>query len=410
MPGVTTDMDDELQAKARMIGRASVPEDIFGADLSGSAEDKMHSVMIVYRQLMKTVHPDRHEKGNLTLANTAFRQLTLLKTQADEKIHSGTYGDFKPVPPKNTVTDAAMVFDTGKRRYIVGQQITVGDLCHLYTCTYAEDTKDNPVVFKIVSSHEDNDLLETEAKILTRIFPAKQANVKFYRYLPRLLDTFLAKGASGTQRRVNVLTPLYEFYSLANVLREYPKGIDFRDMVWMFKRTMAGIGFVHSQNVVHGALLPPHILIDPVDHGAKLIDWCYAVDITPAVVTPTKPTAAWARLVVQSSAPPGRVRAMVSAYKDYYPPEIPNKEIVTPATDIYMAAKCAVALLGGNVKTNDMPRTVPTEIRRFFEKCLVPEQKKRPNDAWALHEQLDELLVKLIGKPTYRLFQMPASK
>src|SRR5262249_891785 len=151
--------------------------------------------------------------------------------------------------------------------------------------------------------------------------------------------------------------------------------LDFRDVVWMVKRLLVVLGFVHRRGFVHGAVLPPHLLVHPVDHGARLVDWCYAV-------------------------PPGqRVRALSVAYRDLYAPEIAAKQPVTPQTDIYMAARCALALVG---RTH-----VPRALRTFFETCLARSPARRPDDAWKLHDELEELLRRLVGPPRYRRLRMP---
>ena len=115
-----------------------------------------------------------------------------------------------------------------------------------------------------------------ESKMIKKLRPEGKVD-KFYRYLPRLIDSFGLRG-SGGPRRVNVMPYYKGHYSMEEVMRVYPEGVDFRDMVWMFKRTLAAIGFVHRQGIVHGALIPPHILVHPIRHGAKLVDWCYAVE------------------------------------------------------------------------------------------------------------------------------------
>ncbi len=187
----------------------------------------------------------------------------------------------------------------------------------------------------------------------------------------------------------------------------------------MFKRLLVGIGFVHTKDVVHGAIIPPHVMVHPIGHGAKIIDWCYAVDLREtdpkkaAKAAAPDPKTAWSRLVPPTLVNPGpgagRVKAISAGWKEFYAPEILKKEVVSPSTDIYMAAKCAVYLLGGDVKTGQMPASVPAPIQGFIKSCILASPKGRPQDAWDLHEEFDGLLSKLVGKPTYRELSMPAT-
>jgi len=289
------------------------------------------------------------------------------------------------------------------KKYVLTDKLASGDICDVYNCVVFNGTNEYPVVFKVVKQSADNDLVENEAKILGRLYPPTAKDEKFYRFLPRVLDSFLVP----SQRRVNILPWFNEHRSLAEVLEAFPDGIDFRDMVWMFNRILHGIGFAHTNRIVHGALIPPHVLIHPTDHGAKIIDWSYAVDITPKKAKAKKGPTLYDYLTDDTFLSNPHVKAISAPYKDFYAPEILAKETPTAATDIYMAAKCAVALVGGNVSTNQMPDSVPKLVRDFLKTCLWSVPSKRPQDAWDAHEEFDGVLKRAIGKRKYRPFPMP---
>jgi len=338
------------------------------------------------------VHPDRFTGDDVALANDCVQALGRWRNEAEAKVTAGTYGDRKPVvvePPRPAMEP--QVIKTPKGQYVVESLLTHGDLADIYRCSYTGKAgAKQGLAFKVVQSAADNDLLEHEAKVLATLYPADQPEEKFYRFLPRVHDTFMLRGAKGrTNRRVNVL-PLYsEHVSLSDVIKAHPGGVDYRDAVWMFKRTLMALGFVHRKGVVHGAVLPTHVLVHPVEHGAKLIDWAYAVQDP------------WPK--------DGRVKAMSTPYREFYAPEILAKGMVSAHTDIFMAAQCMVALLGGDVKSRKAPATVPVQIRMFLESCLFSAQFRRPDDAWALLEEFDQMLERLVGKPKYRPLVMPAT-
>ena len=52
------------------------------------------------------------------------------------------------------------------------------------------------------------------------------------------------------------------------------------------------------------------------------------------------------------------------------------------------------------------PDTVPLEMQRFVDTCLFAAPRMRPQDAWDLHEEFDELLVRLFGPPKYHRLVM----
>jgi serine/threonine protein kinase len=272
--------------------------------------------------------------------------------------------------------------------------LTRGDFCDLSLITYTQEAgkesrptvwdrlldegEEVTAVLKMTRRAVDNDLLDNELRILNHLFPPDAKEEKFLRYLPHLLAAFTEGG-----HRVNALTYAEGYVSLEDILKSYPNGIDYRDFAWMFRRLLEGLFYVHRHGVVHGALVPSHVLIHPTEHGAKIIDWSYAVRENEVV------------------------KAIVAQYRAYYPMEILTKASPRPCSDLYMAAKCGVALMGGNPKTNEMPDKVPPEIQAFFQGCLQKTPSMRPSDASELYDEYSEVLRKLLGKPKYRPFKMP---
>jgi serine/threonine protein kinase len=281
-----------------------------------------------------------------------------------------------------------VVIDVHRRKYVVGKLMASGEIADLYFCT--EGKTASSLVLKLARSHRDNDLLQNEAQILRKLFPADAKDEGHRRYLLRLADSFLLRGTTGSQRRVNVLPVADGHVSVADVLTHYPSGIDYRDMAWMFRRLLDALGFVHSCGILHGSINPEHVLVHPTTHGAKLVDWCHGVaDVT---------------------AKGARVRVMSTKQATYCAPEIRAKARVTTATDVYSAAACAVALLGGDPCSGSVPDTVPPQIRNFLVSCLLPAPTRRPDNAWDLHEEFAEVLRRLVGKPRYRPFHMPTEQ
>jgi hypothetical protein len=375
----------DLSAIESTLRKAQAPEDVFGTLTGDTPTARAHSLKQAWHKLTQVTHPDRYADNlsSAALAQRLFVALGEWHQKAEAKIQAGTYGDGKPhVEPPKPAPHTPVSITVGKRTYIVGAPIAEGDIATIYGCTYSNGSE-HRAVLKTPRSSADNDLMEVEQKTLTKIWPPGTKNDGDYRLLPRLVDSFMLKG-KGSPRRVNVLSRHDAYYSLLEVAREYPQGIDFRDAVWMFKRTLAVLGFVHKMGIYHGAVLPPHVLVHPSHHGAKLIDWCYSV--------------------VGS----GKVRAIVSAYKSWYPPEVIAKKPIVVGTDIFMLAKCMVHLLGGDVSTNQFPEKVPRQVQAFLQGCLLAAPTKRPDDAWGLHEEFNELLGRIVGPPKYRPFAMPA--
>lgn len=379
----------ELETLSKAVTAAAACEDVFGeladlGDLSATLGDRLRALAAIYRRLAKVLHPDRYRsRAHQAVAHAGLVRLNALREGAEAKLRRGTYGD-RAAPAAPEPAAHSTVLTHRDRTYVVGAPFARGDLCRLYDGRREAPGAPERVVVKIVACAGDGDLLEHEAAVLGELYPRGQREEKFYRYLPRLEDSFVLRGDGGTERRVNVLAAYPEHVSLAEVMGAHPRGLDVRDVAWMLKRLLAALGFVHREGFVHGAVVPPHVLVHPLEHGARLVDWCYAS---------------------RGGAP---IAAVSRAYRAYYPPEVLAKAAPTPATDIFMAATCAVALLGGNPMTHALPASVPSRFARLLETCLAPRATRRPDDAWALHDDLDALLGQLVGPSKYRPLAMPA--
>jgi hypothetical protein len=376
-------LSSNLEIIAMWLAEAKAPEEVFGKLAN---VDELH---VVYRRLVKQTHPDVYPAATddiKKIAAETFYRLNIWRDAAAVKLTDGTYGDGKahaPVAPP-APTAAPVTVTVGKVTYTTGPILFDGDIATLYAVNAIGHASPftETAIFKVARSAADNDLMEAESKALRLLVPKLGTCLAEDRLLPQLIDTFMLKG-KGAARRVNVLTRHDDHYAMTEVKAAYPAGLDFRDWAWMFNRALQVLGFVHRKGLVHGAVLPPHILVHPVSHGIKLVDWSYSVMA------------------------PQHIKARVAAFRDYYPPEVAAKGKATPGLDIYMLAKCSVYLLGGDPALGVVPASVPSAIRSFLQGCMLVAPTRRPQDAWVLHTEFNELLERLVGPKKYRTFAMP---
>jgi serine/threonine protein kinase len=375
-------MNAELLLIAQRLENAQKPEDVFG-ELPGNQGEALHAS---YRLLTKVAHPDRYvDAHDQAVAEKAFQALQKWLTTAQEKIKSNTYGQ----DGSATSTNAPPVLVRNRKRdYLVqGTPLAQGDLCNLYQCSFTLAGKETDGVFKVARHPDDNDLVSNEAQILRQLASSK-AYAKFHTYIPQVVDSFDYRDAASPQpRRVNVLTvEAGPYYSLKEVRAAYPQGIDARDMAWIWRRLLIVLGFAHLQSIIHGAVLPTHILIQPENHGLVLIDWSYAL---------------------ADPAPDEYIPAISTEYKDWYPPEVLAKERPRPGTDLYLGALCMVYLLGGDPVKGTLPDSVHKRIQSFFRGTTLKRPAQRPQDALHLLDEFTELIESLWGPRTFREFHMP---
>lgn len=378
---------DDLVLVARLIREASFPHEVFGV-LSGTAEEQLAELKKLFRRLSRKVHPDHNSAHEKELATEAFQQLNKLYDAAQQAINTGVYGATTPPP-----TAEVLVVRSKKREYMLREPIASGDFANLYHATYrSESGGEEHATFKVAHTEDDNDLLEREAKALSRFANPPDPNLqRFSSFVPGLVETFGYKEVGGPVRRVNIISTHADgLYSLKDVRKHYPDGVDPKDMAWMFRRLMTALGYAHECGVVHGAVLPTHILIQPADHGLVLIDWaCSAVE--PAKTGETIP-------------------AVSSEFEAWYPPEVFAKESPLPGLDLYMGVLSMLYVMGVDPVKRDYPASVPQSLRNFFRGCLLSGPRARPQDAWALRREFDELIERLWGKRKFRPFNMSSTR
>ncbi|MFC5187937.1 molecular chaperone DnaJ [Actinomadura harenae] len=326
-----------------LLERAVSPADVFGEDEAEAAR--------LYRRLARLVHPDAAPDGS----SRHFARLS-------ELWHARRAA-------------ATPVLEAGRRRFRLGATLASGDVAELYAAEASEDGgRWRSVVVKMPRDPSDNDLMAREEEALRTL--RRDGDPRFRAYVPDLVTTFRHRDpGTGETRGVDVLAPLTGFVSFAQVSAAHPDGVDPRDAAWMWRRLLVALGFAHRAGVVHGAVLPDHVLVHPEKHGLVLADWCYSV-----------------------TRPGGRVPAMVDRHASLYAPEIPAREPAVPGTDVYMASRCVARLMGDRA---------PAALRRFVAGCTLPAPHRRPRDAWRLLAELDELLERLYGRRTFRPFTMP---
>lgn len=377
----------ELERVSASLAGARSAEEVFG-QLKGTQEEKLAEARTIFRRLARIVHPDHYEgTDDFARADLVFKQLAQFWEQARERLENGTYGmasadqAFKPFK-----------IQTASGLYTLERLLAQGDLCNLYAGRVERDysspvRRSEYVLLKVPKRPEDNDLLVNEARILKHL-RGNPGYAQASNFVSRLVEAFpYEERATGIVRQIVALYYMADLYSLKEVRAAYAGGIDARDMAWIWRRLLVALDFAHSSSVIHGAVLPVHVLIQPEQHGVVLIDWSYAV--------------------IDPERTHERISAISSDYRAWYPAEVFAKEEPAPALDIYMAASCMIDLLGGNPREQTMPARVPWQIQNHLKGCMLARSRQRPQDAGVLLKEFDELLERLWGPRTFHAFSMP---
>lgn len=316
----------------------TAPAKLFGADPQKA-----------YRDLAKLIHPDRVELRLNKRAKDAFAKLSQMYAALNGK--------------------AAAHAEQIVGKWIVGAPLAKGDLADLYHARSVTD-ETRVGVLKLARSPKDSDLMEQEYVSLG-ILHKHTGGDNFKRYLPKALDRF-----DASRRRANVLTVAVGARSLADIIALRPN-LDFRHVVWMVNRTLNVLGFAHECGIVHGAVLPEHLLFGPADHSLVLVDWCYSV----------------------SAESRKHIPAIVKAHANLYPVEVARRVAAHPAVDIYM--------LFATIKATGV--AIPKRFKSIFDWALAASPRSRPIDAWELQARWADLAKEEFGPPQFIQLDIPIS-
>lgn len=346
-------MKSLLQTMLQSAREARCPEEVFGDDPSGVKES--------WRNMAKIAHPDKVDGSEQACAKELFPLLQRWHELALAKIGRGAYG-------KKDSEDVRLAI--GKHTYQLTEVMVSGDLSMLHTGVSAEG---RDVLAKVSSSATVNDLLANEAAVL------KEVGGKLTPYsphLPQLLDSAEIQHKTS-RRRVNLFAHQPGFYSLAQVKKLYPDGLDPRDAAWMMNRLLAAVSALHETGHVHAAITPDHVLIRPDDHNGMLIDFCYAGKFGQ------------------------KAKALCPAWRNLYPPEVFAKMGLGPSTDLFMVARVAIWLLGNNAGPG------ADRFKKFWSGMDIHNPGRRLDDALEVFTMFNDLLVALYGPKKFRMFTMP---
>ena len=272
----------------------------------------------------------------------------------------------------------------GGRTYLIEGRIAQGDSCDVYRARWVRRLGEL-VVIKVLRARSDADLLRREKAFLDRLHESRAQGVEHF---STLLPKPIAMGPVTTKRHGERLCLVLQWHpgfvhTLVDIGHTYPLGIDGRVVVWLAKRILELLTWTHSAGVLHGAVIPEHVLVHPRDHGALLVGWGTACAVMRQ---------GWEPLLAYSerNAP-------------FYPDGVLESREMTPTVDVQMAARCVLAVWGEHPGDPKIPDAVTGPLAL----ALRAGAKGEYDDAWELRARIDEAAREQFGPPRYSPLVMP---
>jgi hypothetical protein len=333
---------------AEKVRRAIAPEDLFGS-LTGSREQQKQAVLNTTAHHERVLSPSKYpnEAEKRILADQLCSKLEHIKEQAILKIEQDLYGNrsarvrpSEPPPSRGPASDREF-----------GEKLFEGDACNFYLQPPAPSGP--RVVLKVPKDATKNKLVENEVTILEKLRAKEQGKP------PKFTSLILHPMYTGARGSVFTAFPLLsEYLPLEKILALQHSNVGIKDVLWIWRRTLAILGFAHRCGYLHGAVLPPHIMIQPMTHSLKLIGWGHAV---------TNGTS---------------IDDIEKKYEDVYAPEVLEGQPAGRTSDLYSLAQSMRLLLQ---KTPGQYEQYPAYYRKLLELCLLDSPTKRPISAWKLY-------------------------
>lgn len=373
---------DALEAVTAQLNAATTFVAVFGALPAGDLKVRKQALKRSFHFLARTVHPD-NVPGYEREASATFQILNDLHQKAEEALERGMYeSSFASLTA--SVFDGIELESALDSYRLSSLPFREGDFSMIYRAS-AHSSKAN-VLVKISHEPSLNRWLEREAMILARFRDAKPGSAIAHvgAYVPRLIDTFLIEGPGRTRFRVNVMSSSKGFVSVGEVIAAYPHGLVPAQVAWVARRIIAQALAASLIGTVHGALTPDHVLVNPVTHEPLHIGWAHAIEGSGG----------------------GRITHVVDRFRDFYPPEVFEKKVPDLRSDLFMAGKTIIRLLGGDVQRNTLPSVVPKELRHLVLQLIEKSPSRRPSDGAKYLNEFTRVVRGIWGK-VYRPLDMP---
>lgn len=332
---------------------AKTAEEVFGADCQEG------NLKIKYHKLAQIVHPDHNSTPE---AGEAFSKLKNMYEYALDLFKRGLYGKNIPLTADSAPKNVEKYFEYGKSRISNVLPFNGGTLTSVFTGIL----NGKKVLVKMAQNPKDNDLLLQEQKAFKKIddFVAKLNSdddlVKMRNnHLPIFIDSFMYDG-----RRCNVLEFVEKTMRLADAAKN---PIDNKTIVWIWKRLISAMIVVANAGVVHNAITMDNVLIDPENHNAILVDFCYSTTDKPKIID--------------------------KSHKDFYAPEVFRKEKLSIASDVYMMAKT----IEKTIQEKPLKR-----FDRVLKACILSHN--RFSDLGAIYRDVVSIAESEFGKPKFHPF------
>src|SRR5262249_43458551 len=266
----------------------------------------------------------------------------------------------------------------GDAHWSMAGLIARGEISDVYIAERARWPTER-VLIKVLRDVDEAPLFDHEWDVLEKLQHSTATGAaSFSAKVPQPVVRCLIQGGNHAGAKALVLRWASGFiHTFEAVRRAYPGGIEPRPSIWMWRRILEVLSFLHRCGMAHGAVLPEHLLIQDNEHGVRLVGYSRAD---------------------QAGA---RLRPLTARSRIFYPAALLDSGTLTPAADVQMSARCMAFVLGGDPTDGEVPGSVPAPLASLIKAVASSSggAQHSHEDAWTLHERLGELADAVFGPP-----------
>lgn len=230
------------------------------------------------------------------------------------------------------------------------------------------------LLLKVLRSPEDEPLAQNEQRVLAALEASREPGTAYFASLvPQrafcgaLEGPGFARGFAAAFRQ-----PPGFAHTLEQLGRRFPGGADPRHAIWIWRRALELLDWLHRSGVIHGALLPAHIVLDAREHSVGLVGFSCA------------------------GAAGSALPALDTRQLDLYPQGEAAPQMLSPASDLAMLARSLIHVLGGHAAR------VPSHVPEPLAQLLAEQAAARPGyDPRALGRRVAEVARQCFGPPRF---------
>jgi hypothetical protein len=264
----------------------------------------------------------------------------------------------------------------GETHWTTHHFIARGEISDVYLAERARWPTER-VLLKLLREPEHKALFDREWEVLEKLQQSEAPGAaSFTTLVPQPVARGLVDAGPYHGRRAMAFRWATGFdQTFEGVRQAYPRGIDPQQSIWMWRRILELLSFLHRSGVVHGAVLPPHVLVQNGEHGIRLVGYNAAGE-------PGTPPATFC-----------------SRFENFYP-----EKLLSRKADVAMSARSIAFVLAANGAGSNVPATVPEPLADLIRTVAALGAE----DAWSVRESVGKVARALYGPPSFHPLVMPS--